>query len=149
MSGSGHGSIRMSAQIEMSNEGENLFRSLVDATEELRGLWHKCSAHPALLREQVTLSTDLRRYTDGPTLEMSVDAEAASGKAFAWCVDVRKRSRVWTLERSVRMNDSNGQHVIIDLGCKEFVSSGELVEHLLPLVKELVATFDQVDLAAR
>ena len=139
----------MSAQIETSDEGEGLFQSLVDATEELRGLWHKCSAHPALLREHVTLTTDLRRYADGPTLEMSVDAEAASGKAFAWCVDVRKRSPSWTLERSVRSNDSDGQHVIIDLGCKEFVSSRQLVEHLLPLVKELVATFDRVDLAAR
>ena len=124
----------MSDNIEISDEGEGLFRSLIDAAEELRGLWHKCSAHPALLREHVTLTIDLRRYTGGPTLEMSVDAESVSGKAFAWCLDVRRRSQLWTVERSVRLNDSNGQHVIIDLGCKEFVSSRALIQHLLPLV---------------
>jgi hypothetical protein len=138
----------MTNEIDLVDDGDLLFQSLVDATEELRELWRKCSRHPAFIPEQVLLTTDFRRYVSGSTLEFYVDCEAKSGKAFAWCTDVRKDNLKWTVERTVRMNAKGGQRVIVELTGMKFTSSRALALSLPQLVKELVATLDDVDLNA-
>jgi hypothetical protein len=74
-----------------SDSGEALFWSLTDAAEELRGLWIRCSKDPSFLRDSVLLTTNLRHYSNGPIVEMCVDAEVVSGIALAWCLEISNR----------------------------------------------------------
>lgn len=85
---------------------------------------------------------------DGPILELAVDCEHKSGKAFAWCMDIRKRASMWTVERTMRVNDAEGQRVLVELDVVQCSSSRELARQLPSLVKALVATAGQMDSAA-
>jgi hypothetical protein len=133
---------------DVGEQGDVLFSSFVDASELLRGLWRKCSESPAVAPETVVFSTNFRRYTSGAILELSVDCEARAGKAFAWCLDIRKRDSGWVVARSVRVNDDDGQHQLIKFSDSEFPSTRTLADQLMRLVDELVSTFDRVNLSS-
>jgi hypothetical protein len=126
--------------------GLDFFVALVDAAEVMRGLWQRCSAHAALLRDEVVLSANLRNYSGKRTFEICVDSESRTGKAYAWCVEIRRTARHWSLERAVRLNDGDGQRTLLELGPLEFESTEALARQLPDLTRELVETFSRVEI---
>ena len=130
-----------------ADSGPALFVGLVDAAEAMRALRRICAEHPAVVPDQVLLTTDLREYAGSPTYELYVDAESRAGRGYAWCWELRREGVHWILERAVRLNDKNGQRTLLDLGPVEFDSTENLASRLPHLTRELVETFSKIEIA--
>jgi hypothetical protein len=130
-----------------------IVRSLAEVSEALIGIAAalrslpgvRTVSHPCWMRTEERVAGEQYRIGqgDGFRVEWYAEADFADGSSISFCQELSWHDDEWTVEASVRGNDAQGEHVLLELPRRYATDPAELVDELRSQTRLLLEGQDE------
>ena len=136
-----------------ANEATAVVRSLAETSEAfleiaaaLRSLPDAPTvSHPCWMRTEERVGEDqyLVGRGDGFRVEWYAEGEFSDGRAISFSLDLAWHDGEWTVDASIRANDDEGEHILVELPRRHAIDPEDLVAELRGQTRLLLERRDE------